>query len=40
MVRWYRIIKAKLGSVSLYCKSYRYRTAKIKILSANSKHRN
>ena len=34
-----KIIKTKLTSVSLHCKSRRYKTANIKILSANSKHR-
>ena len=37
---YYRIIKKqKLASVSLHCKSRRSKTANIKILSANSKHR-
>jgi len=33
------IINQKLASVSLHCKSRRSKTANIKILSANSKHR-
>jgi len=35
----YNIIKTKLESVSLSCKSHRSKTANIKILSANSTHR-
>jgi len=37
--RYAFIIKQKLALVSLYCKSRRFKTANIKILSANSTHR-
>jgi len=33
------ITQRKRSSVSLYCKSHCYKTAKIKVLSADSTHR-
>jgi len=34
-----KIAKIKVVAVSFCCKSYHFKTANIKILSANSKHR-